>query len=455
MNVMNRKLFANRDARRRLANMGGIMVSSPELMQAAQMFQTGGQATVLKTVAHPFGDYDIMSDGSAILKMTGSVLDPNNKGNTALLEELRNLPAKGTEIENKTSNILSGIFGGGGGGGDEVLEVSTENPYQSDIDAAVESYTGTSTNENNVPVFPPTDEQVEEVKKKVDEPIVLPEIQVTGDSKELTPEEKETANKNLENLDSAISNLETGANVAEAGLSAALENSGVETKDLSLKQKVESMEDLFAGIFGETDEDTKKANLLTAAYTFFQIAAGASPNALTNIANGVALGMEELMKRQQAGKDRKDKLKIMAVEQVFAEKAAEKDAQLRRELAATKAGSGYRDPRNPIDAFLNAKSDAEGLLKDITFRKTLLEQNNVAPENQEAWLDQWSTNRAMKTVQSAYGSQTPEFGGTQTQTTPTATDLPTISTQEEYDALPPGSEFIQIVDGKPQKRRKE
>ena len=478
MNVMNRKLFANRDARRRLANMGGIMVSSPELMQAAQMFQTGGQATVLKTVAHPFGDYDIMSDGSAILKMTGSVLDPNNKGNTALLEELRNLPAKGTETENKTSNILSGIFGGGGGGGDEVLEVSTENPYQSDIDAAVESYTGTSTNENNVPVFPPTDEQVEEVKKKVDktdnvpvfpptdeqveevkkkvdEPIVLPEIQVTGDSKELTPEEKETANKNLENLDSAISNLETGANVAEAGLSAALENSGVETKDLSLKQKVESMEDLFAGIFGETDEDTKKANLLTAAYTFFQIAAGASPNALTNIANGVALGMEELMKRQQAGKDRKDKLKIMAVEQVFAEKAAEKDAQLRRELAATKAGSGYRDPRNPIDAFLNAKSDAEGLLKDITFRKTLLEQNNVAPENQEAWLDQWSTNRAMKTVQSAYGSQTPEFGGTQTQTTPTATDLPTISTQEEYDALPPGSEFIQIVDGKPQKRRKE
>ena len=44
MNVMNRKLFANRAARRRLANMGGIMTSSPELMQAAQTFQTGGQS---------------------------------------------------------------------------------------------------------------------------------------------------------------------------------------------------------------------------------------------------------------------------------------------------------------------------------------------------------------------------------------------------------------------------
>ena len=361
---MNRKLFANRDARRRLANMGGIMTSSPELMQAGQMFQNGGQATVLKTVAHPFGDYDIMSDGSAILKMTGSVLDPNNKGNTALLEELRNLPAKGTETENKTSNILSGIFGGGGG--DEVLEVSTENPYQSDIDAAVESYTGTSTNENNElstenPYQSDIDAAVEsytgtstneEVKKKVDKPIVLPEIEVTGDPEELTPEEKETASKNLENLDSAISNLETGTNVAEAGLSAALENSGVETKDLSLKQKVESMEDLFAGIFGETDEDTKKANLLTAAYTFFQIAAGASPNALTNIANGMALGVDKLIKDTEARKGRGDKVKMLALEQVLGDERLEKKFGYDKILAGLRASgqSGFRKPADFSEA---------------------------------------------------------------------------------------------------------
>lgn len=429
MNVMNRKLFANRNARRRLANMGGIMVSSPELMQAAQMFQTGGQATVLKTVAHPFGDYDIMSDGSAILKMTGSVIDPNNKGNTALLEELRNLPAKGTETNNKVSNILSGIFGGGGG--DEVLEVSMENPYQADIDAAVESFTGASTNKNNVPVFPPTDEQVEEVKKKVDEtddvpvfpptdeqaekvkkkvdePIVLPEIEVTGDPDETKPEitstDKKTANQNLKNINSAISNLETGSNVAEAGLSAALENSGVKTKDLSLKQKVESMEDLFAGIFGETDEDTKKANLLTAAYTFFQIAAGASPNALTNIANGVTLGMEELMRRQQAGKDRKDKLKIMAVEQVFAEKAAEKDAQLRRELAAAKGGVGARDFRNPIDSYDNALNTYTEMLTDPGLVANILNEAGLTRESPEAasYLEQWVSDSALKRVQEVY-----------------------------------------------------
>lgn len=402
---MNRKLFANRNARRRLANMGGIMVSSPELMQAAQMFQTGGQATVLKTVAHPFGDYDIMSDGSAILKMTGSVLDPNNKGNTALLEELRNLPAKGTETENKTSNILSGIFGGGGGD-----EVPMKNPYQADIDAAVESYTGASTNENNVPVFPPTDEQVEEVKKKVDEPIVLPEIEVTGDSEELTPEEKETASKNLENLDSAISNLETGTNVAEAGLSAALENSGVETKDLSLKQKVESMEDLFAGIFGETDEDTKKANLLTAAYTFFQIAAGASPNALTNIANGMALGIDKLIKDTEARKGRGDKVKMLALEQVLGDERLEKKFGYDKILAGLRA-SGQSGFRKPADFSEAVRQEVDRLSKLM---------GNIGKSDQELY------NQAVANI-----SKLPAYKG-MTMNTDDFSSNPNIPTVEEY-----------------------
>ena len=405
MNVMNRKLFANRNARRRLANMGGIMTSSPELMQAAQMFQTGGQATVLKTVAHPFGDYDIMSDGSAILKMTGSVLDPNNKGNTALLEELRNLPAKGTETENKTSNILSGIFGGGGGD-----EVPMKNPYQADIDAAVESYTGASTNENNVPVFPPTDEQVEKVKKKVDEPIVLPEIEVTGDSEELTPEEKETASKNLENLDSAISNLETGTNVAEAGLSAALENSGVETKDLSLKQKVESMEDLFAGIFGETDEDTKKANLLTAAYTFFQIAAGASPNALTNIANGMALGIDKLIKDTEARKGRGDKVKMLALEQVLGDERLEKKFGYDKILAGLRA-SGQSGFRKPADFSEAVRQEVDRLSKLM---------GNIGKSDQELY------NQAVANI-----SKLPAYKG-MTMNTDDFSSNPNIPTVEEY-----------------------
>ena len=46
MNVLNRKMFANRDARRKLANMGGIIASSDTLLGAAQKFAPGGQAQV-------------------------------------------------------------------------------------------------------------------------------------------------------------------------------------------------------------------------------------------------------------------------------------------------------------------------------------------------------------------------------------------------------------------------
>jgi hypothetical protein len=45
MSVMNRKMFANRDARTKLAGMGGILASSPEMMDATQRFEEGGLPT--------------------------------------------------------------------------------------------------------------------------------------------------------------------------------------------------------------------------------------------------------------------------------------------------------------------------------------------------------------------------------------------------------------------------
>ena len=97
MNVLNRKMFANRDARRKLANMGGILASSPELMQTAQRFQTGGPAVVkTKTVivGDPLGGvrYDLYSDGSAIMLSTGRRIDPSNASNVPLLQMLQTLP---------------------------------------------------------------------------------------------------------------------------------------------------------------------------------------------------------------------------------------------------------------------------------------------------------------------------------------------------------------------------
>jgi hypothetical protein len=63
MNVMNRKLFANRDARRKLANMGGIIASSPELLGTAQTFEDGGGAFPRQEYADMLSGFqDLISD---------------------------------------------------------------------------------------------------------------------------------------------------------------------------------------------------------------------------------------------------------------------------------------------------------------------------------------------------------------------------------------------------------
>ena len=45
-NVLNRKMFVNRNARAKLANMGGILASSPEMVNETQRFAPGGTVTV-------------------------------------------------------------------------------------------------------------------------------------------------------------------------------------------------------------------------------------------------------------------------------------------------------------------------------------------------------------------------------------------------------------------------
>ena len=45
-NVLNRKMFVNRNARAKLANMGGILASSPEMVDETQRFAPGGTVTV-------------------------------------------------------------------------------------------------------------------------------------------------------------------------------------------------------------------------------------------------------------------------------------------------------------------------------------------------------------------------------------------------------------------------
>lgn len=107
---MNRKMFANRDARRKLANMGGIVASSPELLGTAQTFAPGGQvgsptAQKVKTVNRSGFLYDVYTDGRVVSQITGTPLDPSNTLQAALIQEIKASP----DVSSSTSLDFSRI----------------------------------------------------------------------------------------------------------------------------------------------------------------------------------------------------------------------------------------------------------------------------------------------------------------------------------------------------------
>ena len=90
MNVENRKLFTNRDARAKLATMGGIMASSPELLGEVQRFANGDEVVVPKFIINipglvPAGRF-LQIDASTLQMLQGTIPDLMTQENV-LIEE--------------------------------------------------------------------------------------------------------------------------------------------------------------------------------------------------------------------------------------------------------------------------------------------------------------------------------------------------------------------------------
>ena len=127
----------------------------------------------------------------------------------------------------------------------------------------------------------------------------------------------------------------------------------------------------------------------------------------------------------------------MAIEQVLSEDAAAR--KFDRDLAligARNTGSGSNFEKLP--------TFSEAVLDELQSLRT--QPQNLRKTNEEL------LEIARQTVLSL-----PAYSGNQTEPTDGTGgtgDLPTVSSEADYNALPAGSEFIQIVNGKPQKRKK-
>ena len=97
MNVENRKLFRNKDARARLAGMGGIIASSPELLGTVQKFQDAGPVVPSTFLVQLPG----LVGGNEFLQLTAAELQLLNEKQPGLMS------SEGVMIQEATPEILA------------------------------------------------------------------------------------------------------------------------------------------------------------------------------------------------------------------------------------------------------------------------------------------------------------------------------------------------------------
>ena len=281
--VYDRPLFANkkqkrRDARTKLLNMGGIIASSPELMQAAQPMQT---------MMSPVTQQRNMNQGGYIpgYDEGGFIHNMKHRREDVGLPSIMNQIKTGTippVDEQPSFNFLKNMFGGG-----------------SDVD--VSATAGTVT-------LPGSEEVVTEATEVVDPDLNTNEItteEFTG------PEFEEVEAARQAALDILTSDSDELAKANQLAAQVAGEPlSGTE------EEQTAQYKDLIQRAFG------KKANAKTIAglnrqITGFTIAAGKDPRAVVNIANGLRAGAEAQKAQLEADQTRSDLIAKATLERGF------------------------------------------------------------------------------------------------------------------------------------------
>ena len=98
-----------------------------------------------------------------------------------------------------------------------------------------------------------------------------------------------------------------------------LEFAGLKQEDeqLSFEERAKSSAEVFKRLFGRDPEKEQTVDGFNTAMLGFLIAAGDSPNALTNIARGAAQGTKNFMDTARRRQDREDKFKMAGIEKAM------------------------------------------------------------------------------------------------------------------------------------------
>lgn len=284
------------DARNRLRSMGGIMASSPELMQAAQGFQVGGPVLIPQNAVGPFeGDpiVDLVETSGA--NRTSSAVPPELR---AILDELDISPEDFAALDPEEQQAIL----------DDPVRVMRER--------TAEMYPAERRSRAaNI------------ASRRYDQQLRLKEERAleTADAEDAAADEFERLRRARPSLapEDDEGSIEPQPLTQEQAdkVTSLIEEGPTRKKDL--RSRYEETLALFKDVYGVDDNDQARDKAMSLATIGLAIAAGQSPNALTNIAQGLLVGTQGIAKRREAARERETKLRIAALETAAEQMKAE------------------------------------------------------------------------------------------------------------------------------------
>lgn len=184
---------------------------------------------------------------------------------------------------------------------------------------------------------------LEEENKKVNLAGGDPELDINPDAVSPIANLKNVpAAINAEDIAAALS----GVNDPNAAASDTILSSfGTDPSGMSMPEKVKEYKKVLSDLMGDTDEDRKEEFWMNMAMVGFGIAAGDSPNALKNIADGLLAGTSQMSKNKATRKARDDKFTLTALGEVLTDERADKKFSRDVQLAQIRASkTGTREP---------------------------------------------------------------------------------------------------------------
>jgi hypothetical protein len=359
-NPMSRKLFQSREAREKLRGMGGIMASSPELAQTVAKFNNGGDITV------PI----VEGPNTALLRQIRGIQNTTSEmqaRNAIAQEKLRRMEAARQAAAANRFNLLDSI---------RTLNLLPEDipvvdeftdlpPPMTEPGGTVE--TGEDISIGRVlgdlgfgPALAPVrarqeEAELQEAAAAATEQAIIPQMEremrdraareealvaeerrraVTGVQMEAEAEADDRESRNFR--------LRQAQQRAADELAKDTDDDGGPVPfdfDASFEQALSRVGRVMGG--EGKDEDSRKKAMANLAMIGLAIAAGQSPDALTNIAQGALSGMQAMTAQEARERDLERESRLTALE--MTEKAADRASAER--IAAMRLGTAGEETR--------------------------------------------------------------------------------------------------------------